>query len=112
MSGATQLATDRLTRQRPLLIASGLLDASAVLIVVQKRGFLDALAGQLAGWIGLVLAVCGLLDLVYIDRFRTTIGRLMTVVAIFAVTLQGSIVYWNWLERRLAALTGLEWERR
>jgi hypothetical protein len=94
------LVPEKLDRPRALLRASGLLAFSAVLIVVEKRGILDAAAGHVAGLAGLTLGLCGFLYLLVIYRFQVSIGRFMTVVALIALLLQSFLVYWNWLEGR------------
>ena len=93
----------RLNRPRSMLTASGILIASAVLMVIEKRGLIEGLPSGVAGVAGLTLGICGFLYLIYIwrdDRFRVSIGRLMIVVAIFALMLEGVLVYRNWLQGR------------
>jgi hypothetical protein len=90
-----------LNRPRSLLIASGLLLSSAILMVIGKRGVFDGVANQWSDVAGLVLGVWGFLYLIYTwraNRFRVSIGRLMVVTAIIAVLFQGIRMYSNWLK--------------
>jgi hypothetical protein len=89
-----------------MLIAAALLGAAAILIAEGRLGLLDLhdvvgysqaeldldhIVRDVAGWVGVALAVSGILYLICIwgaDRFRVSIGRLMVVVAMLAVLLQ------------------------
>jgi hypothetical protein len=88
-----------------MLIAAALLGAAAILIAEGRLGLLDLhdvvrysqaeldldnMLRDVAGWLGVALTVSGILYLLYIwgaDRFRVSIGRLMAVVALLAVSL-------------------------
>ena len=89
-----------MTRPKAMLACAALLACSAVLIAVAKRGVLDGIANEASGLAGLVLALSGVLYWIYLrwaDRFRTSIGRLMVMVAIMAVLLQGLLIYRQWI---------------
>jgi FtsH-binding integral membrane protein len=88
-----------------MFVAAALLGTAAILIAVGRLGPLDLhdvvryspagfdlddIVQEVAGWIGMALAVSGILSLIYIwgaDRFRISIGRLMVIVAMLAVLL-------------------------
>jgi hypothetical protein len=83
-------------RSRALLVSVALLAAAAVLMVAGKRGLFDGAANVIADLAGLVLAISGASYLIYIwwsERFRISIGRLMVIVAIMAILLQGFLVW-------------------
>ena len=100
------LAPWGITRSRAMLIAAALLGAAAILIAEGRLGLLDLhdvvrysqadldldnIVRDVAGWVGVTLAVSGILYLICMwsaDRFRVSIGRLMVVVAMLAVLLQ------------------------
>jgi hypothetical protein len=103
---AGHLAPWGITRSRAMLIAAALLGAAAMLIAEGRLGLLDLhdvvrysqadldldnIVRDVAGWVGVALAVSGILYLICIwgaDRFRVSIGRLMVVMAMLAVLLQ------------------------
>ena len=71
---------------------------------MDRRGLLDAIPREVAGLAGLGLALAGVLYLIHIwwtDRFQVSIGRLMLVVALIAVLLQGVLLYREWIKRSL-----------
>jgi hypothetical protein len=85
-----------------MLLAAALLGAAAILIAVGRLGLrdlhdvvrysqaVDNIVRDVAEWVGVALAVSGILYLISIwgaDRFRVSIGRLMVVVAMLAVLL-------------------------
>jgi hypothetical protein len=99
-----QLILGGMTRPRAMMICVALLACSAVLIAVDKRGLLEGVAKEASGLAGYALALCGGLYLIHIwwaDRFRVSIGRLMLVVAIIAVLLQGVLAYRQWIKESL-----------
>src|SRR4051794_36770921 len=76
-----------MTRPGAMKVCVALLACSAILIVVDRRGLLDLgpVAHGVLAWSGDALALAGLVHLLHIlwaDRFRVTIGRLMLVVAV------------------------------
>jgi hypothetical protein len=93
-----------------MLLAAVLLGAGAIAIAVDRLGLLnfhdvvrnsrdeldlDNIVRNMLGLLGLVLAVSGILYLIYIwaaDRFRVSIGRLMLVMALLAVLLTVLII--------------------
>jgi hypothetical protein len=98
---STEPTPAALNRPRSLLIASGLLLSSAILMVIGKRGVFDGVANQWSEVASLLIGVWGFLYLIYIwraNRFRVSIGRLMIVTAIIAVLFQGTRMYVNWLK--------------
>jgi hypothetical protein len=94
----------RVDRSRSLAVCAAIFAFAAVLIVVNKRGLLDGIANQAAGIVGLALALTGLLFFIYIwssDRFRFSIRRLMAVVAVSAVLIQGILIWVRWMKHGL-----------
>lgn len=89
---------------RAMFRCVGLLLGSAIMIAVDRRGWADGLAKQVIGWAGLVLGLSAGLWLLLIwqsNRFRTSIGRLMTLVVIVAVFCEGTLIYRDWLRASL-----------
>ena len=104
---AGRVAPGGITRDRAMLLAAVLLGAGAIAIAVDRLGLLnfhdvvrysqavDNLVRDVAEWVGVALAVSGILYLICIwgaDRFRVSIGRLMLVMALLAVLLTVVII--------------------
>jgi hypothetical protein len=96
-----------------MLLAAALFGIAAILIAVGRLGLLDLhdvvrysqagldlnnIVQEVAGWLGIALAVSGILYLVYIwavHRFRVSIGRLMVIVAMLAVLFLVLVTLWQ-----------------
>ncbi len=84
----------------PPLVCAALLFTGAVMIALDKRGFLESPVKDAVGTVGLACGLAGFSGLLATwaaGGFRVSIGRLMGVIAFIAVLVRGVMAYVRWM---------------